>query len=213
MALHSGEMPFFSFNNISYEPFLPYLNQGRSYRDENFLENIDKRVSRAWVIMEQFCSLINRSFEANHKIPQVILLDTIASVMYNFLDLRFGTSSVDEAIRLGLLAFSSSVFLQWQAVKQSYRHLATAYQSCLFGISSSKQVPNYLSLWLLIIYGISTFDAPNDNLRLLLRAKIELCEVSSWGEMRDIMDSFLWMGLVLDKPGEKFFEFVLSSED
>jgi hypothetical protein len=213
MALHSGERPFFPFNNKSHEPFLPYLNQERSDRGEDFLENIDKRVSRAWFIMEQFCSLINRSFEANHKIPQVILLDTIASVMYNLLDLRFGSSSVDEAIRLGLLAFSSSVFLQWQAVKQPYRHLATAYQNCLFGISSSRQVPSYLSLWLLIICGISTFDAPNDNLRPLLRAKIELSEVSSWGEMRDIMGSFLWIGWVLDKAGEKFFEFVLSSED
>jgi hypothetical protein len=38
-------------------------------------------------------------------------LDTIGSVMYRLLDLRFEAGSIDEAICLGFLCFSCSVFL------------------------------------------------------------------------------------------------------
>ncbi|KAK9261203.1 hypothetical protein V1519DRAFT_446154, partial [Lipomyces tetrasporus] len=35
------------------------------------------------------------------------------------------------AIRLGLLAFSSSIFLQWRDVRLSYVHFPATYRDCL----------------------------------------------------------------------------------
>ena len=38
---------------------------------------------------------------------------------------------------------------------------------------------------------------------------IELCDVFTWDGMRDLLSSFLWIGLVYDKPGKHVFDSIL----
>ena len=55
---------------------------------------------------------------------------------------------------------------------------------------------------------VSVFSGPDHNVWLLpwLRSTIELCKLESWSEVLDVMNSFIWIGLVFDKPGKHIFD-------
>ncbi|KAI1080350.1 hypothetical protein F5B20DRAFT_540274 [Whalleya microplaca] len=221
MTLRSGVKPLF-FSDASWEPPIPYPSRALSSELEFFntrgsicipeerFQGVDNDLVKAWENTFRFSLLVNLAFETAHKIPKEILLDTMASVMYRLLQMSFETGSVDEAMRLGLLAFSSSIFLQWQGVKLSYEHLPVTYRACLVNLKLSDGSPPLL-LWLLVIGSIAIFGEPDSVwLKPWLRVNINLCGVTSWGEMQEILQSFLWIGLVHDKPGKALFDSTLS---
>ncbi|KAI0894868.1 hypothetical protein F4806DRAFT_497573 [Annulohypoxylon nitens] len=64
-----------------------------------------------------------------------------------------------------------------------------------------------LLLWLLTIGHISVFDSSDADtwLKPWLRVNLDLCGVRSWSAMRDVLSSFMWVGIVQDVPGESLF--------
>ena len=213
-------MPLFFNESSSREPFLPYpdhtllfksiLKTTRTetqYNSDVFLYDIDDELARAWEVMGGFCRIINFVAESKHRIAAETFLDTMASVIYRLLAMsQFEAGSIDEVIRLGLLAFSSSVFLQWKQLGLSYDHLTNTYRDCLARLNSSN-VPSRLLLWLLMVGAVSVFGRTDDKwLTPWLRVNMDLSEVESWSDMQDILKSFMWIGLVLDEAGKAVFE-------
>lgn len=222
IAIESGSKPVFFSNASPYEPFMPYPDQistfiskksnatGPKCNSDGFLDNIDKELATVWRAMKRFCSLINRAVKTKRKLPEKTLLETMASVMYRLFHMSFPSGSFDAAIRLGLLAFSSHVFLQMPDVRTQNRHLSTIYRECLFNLDVLQAGSSRIALWLLIICAISVFtESDNTWLKPWLRSNIELCKVESWSALRDIMNSFVWTGLVFDKPGKDIFDSVM----
>ena len=220
ISFHSGSRPLFFNKFSSHEPFLPYPDQTllfksmletttteTEYSSETFLRDIDDELARAWRVMAGFCLVINLAAESKHRIATETFLDTMASVIYRLLDMtRFEAGSTEEAIRLGLLAFSSSVFLQWKQLGMSYDHLATTYRDCLAKLRCSN-IPSRLFLWLLMVGAVSVFGCADDNwLKPWLRVNIDPGKVESWSDMQDILKSLMWIGLVLDEPGKVVFD-------
>jgi len=157
--------------------------------------------------------VINFAVDSEQRISTETFLDTMASVIYRLLAMRFEAGSSDEAIRLGLLAFSSSVFLQWKRLGMPYSHLTSRFRSCLASLTRS-QISSQLLLWLLMVGAISVFDAADDGwLKPLVLANIGLCEIDSWSKMHDLLKSFMWIGLVHDKPGRQVFDSIITYMD
>jgi len=220
LSLHSGSRPLFFNNPSSREPFLPYPDQPSlskstlettttesRYSSDIFLHDIDEELARAWRVMAEFCLVINHAAETKHRIATETFLDTMASIIYRLLNMtRFEAGSIEEAIRLGLLAFSSSVLLQWKQPGMSYDHLATTYRDCLAKLKCSA-IPSRLWIWLLVVGAVSVFGHADDKwLKPWLHVHIDLAEVASWTDMQDILKSLMWIGLVLDKPGKDVFD-------
>ncbi len=112
--------------------------------------------------------------------------------MYPLLDLQFPAASIDEAVRLGLLAFCSSVFLQPRDLRAPYRHFTSAFRGCLATLRSSNILPP-LRLWLLRIGAVSVVHDTADSLRKpVLLGAICAYEVDSWKKMKDLLESFMW---------------------
>lgn len=176
---------------------------------EEFLNIIDDQLAMTWGVMKRFCSQINLVAETNCRLPGESFLDTMTTVMYRLLHMSFETGSIDEAVRLGLLALSSHVFLQWKDVRPSYVDFPATYRNCLANLQAVDGFASYhLLLWLLMVGAISIFTTADDDMWLKpwLRVNMNLCEVTSWNKMRDILDSFLWIGLVHDQPGMDMFD-------
>ncbi|KIX02098.1 uncharacterized protein Z518_08037 [Rhinocladiella mackenziei CBS 650.93] len=150
IAFHSGSKPLFTFPDgafadASFMPDLcpsPYPQPTTSTfstktpTTQNTLETllatrIDRHISTVWRTMRTFCKQINIAAQTQSKLPQELFLHSMASVMYPILNLRFSSGSLDEALRLGLLAFSSNIFLQWQDARLPCMYFPTAYRSCL----------------------------------------------------------------------------------
>lgn len=127
--------------------------------------------------------------------------------------MRFHSNSQDEAVRLGLLAFSSGVFLQWRGMGVRYPHFTSLFQTCLEDVSESR-IPSELMTWLLMVGAVGVFDASDDVwLKPLLSSSLGKCGIGSWTELRELLESFLWIELVFDKPGRRMFESTIADTD
>lgn len=208
-------MPLF-FSDPFLEPLVPYPNQrlscvperlcdaGSLYRLGSVMDEIDDELTRAWDVMTRFCMLVNSTTEAGQKLPKEILFDTMASVMYRLLRMRFECSSTSEAIRLGLLAFSSHVFLQWHHFKVSQFHFPIRFQECLTQVDT---LSPHVVLWLLMIGAICVFSQQDEVwLKPWLRTSIEVCDAKSWTRLHEYLESLMWIDIVYDKPGKDVFD-------
>ena len=129
--------------------------------------------------------------------------------MYSLLQKRPQKNSIDEALRLGLLAFSSNIFLQWQDVGMYHSRFPPIYTKFVLSLDG---VSSQMLLWLLMIGAISIFLEPHETrLKQGLQANLKLNGVKSWTEMRQILKSFLWIDLLHDKPGKDMFDALVSS--
>ncbi|RYP61966.1 hypothetical protein DL770_009667 [Monosporascus sp. CRB-9-2] len=221
VALDSGSKPMF-FDNHSFEDPLPtYPDQPLLFNVEKvmapdsphgsnmFLVDIDDALVSAWRVLSRFCRLVNHAAKSNHRIRTEIYLDTMASVVYHLIYMSFEVGSADEAMRLGLLAFSTSIFLQWKQLGRSYTHLASTYRDSLARIGPS-QLPPPLLLWLFMAGVVSVFEAADiESLKPWLGANIDLNGINSWSDMQGVLGTFMWVGLVQDQLGQEVFNSML----
>lgn len=175
------------------------------YNSESYLAQMDQDLATAWRVMQKFCSLVNDIAENQQRLSSDFLQGTMASVMYRLLYLKFETGSIDEAIRLSLLGLSYHVFLQWQDMNLPFPHFPSTFKKCLVNLKINDGFPRHIMLWLLIVGGISGLSGDRW-LKDHVREHLNLCQVRSWDEMRDILKSYMWINLLHDKPGKGVFD-------
>ncbi|RYP29727.1 hypothetical protein DL767_006602 [Monosporascus sp. MG133] len=221
IALDCGSKPMFFDNHAFEEPVLTYPDQPLLFNVEKvmppdsprgsnmFPVDIDDALVNAWIVLSRFCRLVNHAAKSKHRMLTEIYLDTMASVVYRLIYMSFEVGSADEAMRLGLLAFSTSVFLQWKQLGRSYTHLASTYRDSLARIGPS-HLPPHLLLWLFMAGVVSVFEAADiESLKPWLWANIDLNRIDSWSDMEGVLRTFMWIGLVHDQLGRGLFNSTL----
>ncbi|KAI1748949.1 hypothetical protein F4782DRAFT_337840 [Xylaria castorea] len=174
-----------------------------SLNNHELVQNIDNDLAAAWKVLRKFCLLVNVGTQTQQFIHPETICDTIAAVTYRLLNTHFAIGSIDETVRYGLLVFSYHIFLQWNDLKLPYSHFPTAYRTRIANVLPHHGASPQLKLWLLMIGAISVFDPVEDSwLREQVRAHVEKCGVRTWKDMRDILKSFMWIGLLDDRAGE-----------
>lgn len=169
---------------------------------------INAELIQAWAVLKRFCSTINSAAEHKRQLAKEILLNAMASSMYRLLQMHyFDRNSIDEAVRLGLLVFSSHIFLNWQDITLPHTYLPNTYRTCLLNLKLPSTFPPQILLWLLIVGSLSTF-TPADSIWLMpwVRVNIELCEAHTWSELRPQLKTFPWIDILHDKPGRAIYE-------
>lgn len=175
---------------------------------------IDPDLVQAWSFLKKFCVTINSAAERKRQLPKETLLNAMASVMYRLIRIkRFKSTSINEAVRLGLLVFSSHIFLYWQDIKLPYVYLPDTYRSCLLNLTLPGSLPSQVLLWLLIIGSLAIF-TPTDDVWLLpwARVNIELCQAHDWSELRGQLKVLPWIDFLHDEPGQAIFNAAVSSQ-
>lgn len=218
-------MPFI-FCEPRVEPFLPYpeeklslllLSLGIADAQTNLgklFDDIDDNLIRAWETMKKFSVCINVAAQTKQKIPEELLLSTMASLMYRLLYMRFRRNSLDECIRLGLLAYSSSIFLQWRDVHRPYHSLSATWMDSLIISEASLVSCAHLWLWLLMTGAISVFrDCDYWWLKPRLQNIINICGLTSWKQIKNILHSIMWIDLLHENLGKKICDSILVSKE
>ncbi|KAI1407370.1 hypothetical protein F5Y13DRAFT_195433 [Hypoxylon sp. FL1857] len=208
MVFHCGSRPLF-FDNLSWEPFALFPESHKLYSQcsgEDFPKGVNDELASTWEIMKNFCFLINFAAKSKTRIPKETLLSTMTSVMYPLLFMEFDVGSTNEVMRLGLLAFSSSVFLQWKQMRLPYAHFSALYKDCLMRVELS-HIPAQFQLWLLMAGAISVFGKADDEwLKPWLRVAMNICQIRSWVDAQSILSSFMWISLAHDELGKCVFD-------
>jgi hypothetical protein len=177
-----------------------------AYPGPDFMLSVGDDLTSVWTVMVDFCTLINYADLTAQKISTMTFGHIMTSVMYPLHAMDLASDPQKDLIRLGLLGFSSSVFLQWRTVGVKYSHFISAFRKRLIQVMEF-EASSRLNLWLILIGAISLFDAKDDWwLQPLFHSNLKVCGIKVWEDMRVLMEDFLWIGLVHDKPGQRIFE-------
>lgn len=220
IAIHKGTKPVFDFTqplqSIIYQPQtqsssppIPCLDYQPPHGKDQYTNLItDEKLAELWDTLSNFCCLVNSVADKNLKLSDQILLNTMGSVMYALLRMNCSTNPINEAIRLGLLAFCSHSFLERRGIHLPKGYLCENYRTCFEDVHTRLRGASQVSLWCLMIGKISIFTSDTDDsawIQSRLRENIGLDKDCSWPQLRPILKSFLWIDILHDAPGQTIF--------
>ncbi|KAK0609692.1 hypothetical protein B0T17DRAFT_566229 [Bombardia bombarda] len=231
IALHSGTKPLF-FRDPSFEPLLPLPYQSPPPNSSPLLPTIHPSLRPLFTTLSRFsshvnatsASLKNTTNDNSRLLPKSLLFSTLGSVTYRLLFSAFPSGTLNEAIRLGLLAFCSSVFLQWRGLKRPrhYVRFPDAFRECLVGGTSGVDLLGAepgVWVWLLMMGAVGVFEDV-EWIVPWLRHNMDAVALGrgwererrwTWEEMKEVLDGFVWIGVAHDEQGRRVFERAMRS--
>ncbi len=181
-------------------------NEVHSQNNNGLIRQLDDNLAAAYQAVRRFCLMVNLRLPVKQIINLVIIHETMTSVMYRLLYTSFAAESINKALQLGLLAFSYHLFIQWQDIKLPNRHFLKIYQECIQSLEIMNSVSPHLMLWLLMTGAISLFDITNEAWpRECLLEYINRCQVKTWKEVQDTLESFIWISVLDGQLGEQIY--------
>lgn len=179
------------------------------------LRTMDPELATAWRAMRRFCLLVNLGTQIQRLIYHEIILETMTAVFYRLLDMDFADGSVDQVLRLGLLAFCHHVFLQWQDIRLPYDRFPADYRNCILDIKQTAEgVSDQVMLWLLMTGAVSLYNISDEAwLRDYLEEYADRCRMKTWKEMQESLKSVMWIVLLDEQPGKQTFDLLCLDKD
>ncbi|KAK4561502.1 hypothetical protein LTR86_004820 [Recurvomyces mirabilis] len=167
---------------------------------------IDASLAEAWSIMRRFSLLVNLGTQTQRLISTKVINETMTSVVYRLLDIRYPSGSLNEGVRLILLTYCFHVFLQWRDVKLPCPHLQNSFEEMTLALQHGGKVSARFMLWVLMVGAVSIFDSQNDGwLSYMLRHHFRSQQLS-WTEVQDVLKSFLWIPLLDEEPAKLIWD-------
>lgn len=196
------------------EPLPDYPEQVTSFspsiysqEDMQLVQDLNEYLAEVWLVMRKFCLLANLGTQTRMLIQPATIYGTMTAVMYRLLRMGFAAGTLDESSRLGLLAFTHHIFLQWQDMRLPFHPFSESYRNHLQVHALGDTIPSRISLWLLMLGAISLFNVSGEPwLSDYLLRQAERCGVKSWKDGQEILKSSMWISLLDDKPGKQIFD-------
>jgi hypothetical protein len=183
-----------------------FLHQG-VYTSPFFVQ-LDASLQESWMELAAFSTRINFASSTGSKFPVKLQFEAMMGVMYRLLNLQFGKESIDESIRLSLLAFSTHIFMMWRSVNMEYVWLAREYRKSLMSIKNLEEVPSEIVMWLLMVGAVSILnEADYVWLKPWLTMHLQMCDVNSWAELEQILKAHLWVDVLQSSVGKRVYEY------
>ncbi|KAH6713427.1 hypothetical protein BKA61DRAFT_484186 [Leptodontidium sp. MPI-SDFR-AT-0119] len=178
-----------------------------SQSNNELIQMLNPDLATAWKVMRRFCLLVNLGAQTSRFIEPELIHHTMASVLYRLIHMSFAIGSLDENLRLGLLAYSYHVFLQWQDIKFAGHQFPVHYRKVILELEAADETPPQMMLWFLVI-GANSFLKATDEGWLIksLRLYASRCNVKSWRDMEGILKSIMWMPLLDEKAGRGVYD-------
>lgn len=209
----------FFFEPNSLESFTPVLRNNPSgfqgadrFRIRSALwsrapKGINDEIRTIWAVMQEFSIWINDKVESDSKISEKVFISMMITIMYRLLHMSFAPDSLNETTRLSLLACSAHVFLQWHTCKARTAHLCASYRGSLLALEAQRRQHPHFTLWLLIVGSATVFTNSDKSwLDPWLRSTLKLCKVTNWTELKQILHSYIWIGVIFDEPARAMYE-------
>ena len=207
IAMFTDSKPKFFRDNISWGP---YILKGQKTSLESLprhFAGLDMKLSNIWADLREFTKSANLAFQTGQKMDGVLFQEILISVQYRLLHLDVSTCSQNKAIHLGMLAFSTNVFVQMQGLAIRFERLSAQLRDCVLGLQGLEDdsMLNF-KLWLLLVARMSIVTGARDSwLKPELKKTLEALGLASWTSMRDRLKGYLWIGVLHDNGGKKAF--------
>ncbi|KAK7426260.1 hypothetical protein QQZ08_007290 [Neonectria magnoliae] len=210
-----GSKPEIYDGKASWEPFLepalqtssiPY-HRAPSTRIQSALEPWDYRLRNVFVDLRDFASMANSLIPSHEKLRPELFQEIMLSIQCRLLCLEYAIDlyPLQESIRLGLLAFESTVFLQTPRLGVKLRSDRFAGQLHQAIMKLHIKTPEFadLKLWLVLVGSILVFDGDE---AWLVESINKLTGNQTWTEVRKRVKDVMWVDIIHDGPGRHTFE-------
>lgn len=200
----------FSVNEISWEPYIANEdNTSRDFLPKHF-KSSDTKLGNIQADLQQFNRDANLAFQTGRKMDFTICQEILISVLYRLLLLEPRTGPLDDAIHVGLLAFSTNIFLQMRSFPMQFRKLSGQIRETILRLpylSIEEEFILEFKLWLLFVARIVIEARDEDSwIESEMRRTLNALDLTSWKLVRDRLKKYLWIGMLHDANGKKAFE-------
>ncbi|KAH7149653.1 hypothetical protein B0J13DRAFT_663415 [Dactylonectria estremocensis] len=213
IALTSGRRPAFFRDAISWGCYVDDNQRKRpaslAFEDPiiSITEFLNWRLLNVWKDLQQFSNLCNLAGQTGHKLTQTTFSEIMVSVMYRLLHMSFEDCPLNDALRVGMITFTTAMFLQWQCLKSGERHIEESLSSALLKLhESSVHVPPPVLFWLLTVMHTSFSGDAGGRHASWFSEVVRLVPLLSWEEARKALKSMIWVDSVNDDKGREAFE-------
>jgi Fungal specific transcription factor domain len=168
--------------------------------------------------LRKFCNSANIAFLTGSKIDGEIFQEILISVQYRLMTLKFSDDDDDdndkegklnEALRLALLTFSNTVFLQLRGMKVRFSILSLQLKDALRSQVAWADLRRLktVSLWILFIAAIAAVNDEDDVwlMPLINELLSETGSFISWHMVRSILKDFIWIDQLHDEDGKAVY--------
>ncbi|OBT77084.1 hypothetical protein VF21_02893 [Pseudogymnoascus sp. 05NY08] len=216
-ALLSGQQPRLFRDEIQWNCFIADCDLTQcSHRPHEayvhaFLEaTVDKRLHNALRDLHTFSCISNLAYQTTRKLSPEIYNEIMISILYRLTNLSFESDPFQEALRVGLLAVSSTLFMQRHFMENPYDHLLNLHRKSLLKLRDSTDIdiPVPIVLWLTMLLHVveNRKPSPTDWLSVWLDEVIFRAGIESWHRAHEILRSMVWVNFVHDRCGMPAFE-------
>lgn len=167
---------------------------------------IDAGLAGAWSVMRRFSLLVNLGAQTQLLVSTKIINETMTSVMYRLLCKRYPPASLNEDVRLVLVAYGYHGFLQWRDVKLPCPHLQNAFKEGALALQQNREVSDRFMLWMLMVAAVSIFDVQKEEWLGAMLRRHARSQQRSWIEVQDILKAFLWIPLLDEEPARSIWD-------
>ncbi|CAI6095090.1 unnamed protein product [Clonostachys chloroleuca] len=213
LAVRTWRDPVFFHDSVSWAPYL-LSNCRRSGESDAvqtsltlWIGRLDYRLRTVWDDLAEFCAMSNSASRRNQKLPRNTFSEILLSLVYRLLNLSFDLDSAEETIRLGMLAYTSMMFLQWHNHIVEFYHLR-----CMLGVTlknldnenSGASVP--IKLWLFFTWHmLQPPECEYRQLDLWFEILLRAGGLSAWCEVRQFLRSTAWIDHINEVGGENVY--------
>lgn len=214
-AIKYGERPEFVADDLSWEPAIdrlihaesPIVPRAAPSVLQDIIESLDPKIRSVFQDLRAFASVADGLIATKSKLRPELFQEIMMSIQYRLLllETRLEAQPIDEAIRLGLIAFQTSVFLQMYGTKVKYEFLNGQLASAVQRFPESSPALVQLKTWLAFIASIAVLDSNEPWLVAIIR---RLTLGSDWLETRRSLEDVMWVGVIHNGTGKRVYNSV-----
>lgn len=165
----------------------------------------DWRLQNAFKDLRDFSALANKLSPTAQKLKPEAFQEIMLSIQYRLLQLDFSSdlNPLQEALRVGLLAYESTIFLQIQGMKLKSDSFNVQMQEAIQEVAVQGEATANVKLWLLLVGSMMVFSGSEEWLVQSIRS---LTGRQTWEEVRERVKEVMWIDVIHDVPGRQAYE-------
>ncbi|KAI6763943.1 hypothetical protein HG530_007732 [Fusarium avenaceum] len=171
----------------------------------NLYYTLDWKLQNAFKDLRDFSTLANRLSPSSQKLKPEAFQEIMLSIQYRLLQMDFSEdpNPIQEALRIGLLAFESTIFLQIQGTKLKSQSFNEQLRLTIQATPVQGEASANVKLWLLLIGSIMVFNGSEDWLVQSIRS---LVGRQTWAEVQERVKEVMWVDMIHGIPGRQAYE-------
>jgi hypothetical protein len=208
MALLTDRKPTFFSGSIIWEPYIAKAESTSPGSLPEHFATSDQKIRCIWVDLREFIRSANLAFQTGHKIDCFLFQDILISVQYRLQLLEKRPETLAKAIHVGMLAFSTDVFLQLKGLEMGFENISVQLRDSVLGLQDREDNSILeFKLWLLFVARMSNVkDNQGPWLMPEMKKTLEALSLTTWKLVRQRLKNYLWIDVLHDSGGKETFE-------